>query len=69
MDFTVIGEITDIETFAVGRGFENGDAFSVDLVRDDGESGRGEPVSGSRTARFETPKFTGTRRPALVARN
>jgi hypothetical protein len=69
VDFEVLLDVVDIETFAVGRGIRERRRSNGDMAKGGGENGRVEPGFGWRTARFETPKCTGTKRPASAARN
>jgi hypothetical protein len=69
MDFEVIGEITDVETFATGTSIRELPRLRRVYGPGRWRKRKAWPASGFPTARNAAPRYTGMRPTALGGRN
>jgi hypothetical protein len=69
MYFELIGEITHVETLPPVHPFVKSRAFESSMGGEGGESAKASPRYDLVTGLFAVRRYTGTKRPALVAEN
>ena len=67
MSFEVVGDIMEVETFAVGSAIRELPRCAVPTAQAVGGSARGSPEYASKTARPISPRSIGTRPTASAA--